>query len=128
MIKMFFAIDHAQEPGGCATMTWIGFCLFPALSGFSGALVPKMEPRFAKDLGKDESVDANTESAISCDDDSAGLAGAVSTEVGVWVVASEAASLLRVSEEEDVFSGSGEVDGAFDVGTDAGAGASLVGG
>ena len=127
MIKMFFAIDHAQEPGGCATITWIGFCLFPALSGFSGALVPKIEPRFVKDLREDESVDDNTESAISCDDDSAGLAGAVSTELGVWVVASEAASLLGVSEG-DVFSGAGEVDGAFDVGAGAGAGASLVGG
>jgi len=83
-----------------------------------------MEPRFAKDLGEDVCADANTESAISCEGDSAGLAGAVSTEFGVWAVDSEVASLSGVFEEGDVFSGGGEVDGA----SDAGAGTPLVGG
>lgn len=77
-----------------------------------------------KDLGEDESVDANTESAISCDGDSAGLAGAVSAEVGVWAVDSEVALLLGGSEEGVVFSGGGEVNGTSEAGT----GASLVGG
>jgi len=121
---MFLAMDHAQEPGGCATMTWIGFCLCPGPSGSSGAPAPKIEPRFAKDLGDDECADANTESAISCDGDSSGLAGAVSAGVGVWVVDSEAALLLGASEEEGLLPDGGGAEGA----SDDGDGASLVSG
>lgn len=79
---------------------------------------------FAKDLGEDECTEANTESAISCDGDGASLGGTVSTGVDAWVVDSEAASVLGVSEEGAVFEDAGGVDGA----SDAGAAASPVGG
>jgi len=121
---MFLAMDHAQEPGGWATITWTGFCLCPGLSGFSGAPTPKIEPKSAKDLREDECAGANTESATSCDDDSAGLTGAVFTGVGAWAVESEAALLPGVSEEGEVFAD----DSGADDGLDAGAAASLVSG
>lgn len=116
MIKIFLAIDHAQEPGGCATTTWIGFCLCPGPSGSSGAPAPKMEPMFAKDLGEDECADANTESAMSCDGDNADLGRAVSTGVDAWAVA---ASLAGVSGEGAAFSDAGGVDDASDAGAAA---------
>ena len=116
---MFLAIDHAQEPGGCATITWIGFCLCPGPSGSSGAPAPKMELMFAKGLGDDECADANTESAMSCDGDSADLGGAVSTGVDAWVVDSEVALLPGVSGEGAVFSDPGGVDGASEAGVAA---------
>jgi len=122
MIKKFLAMDHAQEPGGCATITWIGFCLCPGPSGFSGAPAPKMEPMFAKDLEEAECIDAKTESATSCDDDSAGLGAAVSTGVDAWAVESEAASRLGISEGGPASSDAGGVDGT----SDAGAAASLL--
>ncbi len=75
-----------------------------------------MEPMFAKDLGEDECADANTESAMSCDGDSADLVGAVSAGVDAWAVDSEAASLLGVSGEGAAFSDAGGVDGASDAG------------
>ena len=121
---MFLAIDHAQEPGGCATITWMGFCLCPGPSGSSGAPAPKMEPMFAKDLEEDECADANTESAISCDGDSADLGVAESTGVDAWAVDSEAALLPGVSGEGGAFADVGGVDGA----ADAGAAASPVSG
>lgn len=79
---------------------------------------------FAKDLEEDECADANTESAISCDGDSADLGVAESTGVDAWAVDSEAALLPGVSGEGGAFADVGGVDGA----ADAGAAASPVSG